>query len=82
MVTPVSEGSLGPDEYRIGARRVPLLPLASWDQFPEMLATHLFLTRCGGKLSYLDPWPSSILIMVPVTHSEAGDTRNKRVLSI
>jgi hypothetical protein len=32
--------------------------------------------------AYLDPCPSSILITVPVTHSDAGDTKYSKVLSI
>jgi hypothetical protein len=37
---------------------------------------------CPNDLIYLEPCPSSILIQVPVTHSEEGETKKSSVESI
>ena len=36
----------------------------------------------ADKLIYREPWPSSIFIQVPVTHSEEGETKKRSVESI
>lgn len=50
-------------------------PHIHFEVFPSVSQTTTSGTHSPWRCDHRPPWPSSTLMIVPVTHSEAGDTR-------